>query len=113
MLIVIPDRPTKVNLTFSSRKELRCEWAPPQEPVVGGIKGYNLTANGNCGTCNPIGMVDKTTFVSMCTGWTYTGETCQIEVRTVTVDCGFMSEPTKLAEIDFFQSKFKTLKLSQ
>lgn len=89
---VIPDPPTSVNLTFLSETELRSEWAPPQEPVTGGIKGYNLTANGNCGTCNPIGIVDNTTLLSMCIG---AGKSCQFAVRTVTADCGFISEPAK------------------
>ena len=99
---VIPDPPTRVNLTFPSGIELTCKWAPPQEPVIGDIKGYNVTANGNCGICDPIGMVDNATFEISCTGWTYTGQACQFEVRTVTDDCGFMSEPAKSQEIDFF-----------
>ena len=87
-----PDPPMSVNLRFTSGTEFQCEWAPPQEPVIGGIKGYNLTANGNCGTCDPIGMVDGTTFYSSCTGWTLTSQTCQFEIRTVSAECGFMSE---------------------
>ena len=81
------------NLTFPSGTEFRSEWAPPQEPVIGGIKGYNVTVNGNCGICDPKGMVDNTTFISSCTGWIPTSQSCQFEIRTVTADCGFMSEP--------------------
>ena len=94
---VIPDPPTNVNFTFPSEVEFQCEWAPPQEPVIGGIKGYNLTANGNCGACDPIGMVDNATFYSSCAGVISTAnQSCQFEIKTVTADCGLMSEPAEL-----------------
>lgn len=81
------------NLTFPSGTEFRFEWGPPQDPVADSIKGYNITANGNCGTCDSIGMVDNTTFVSSCTGWIPTSQSCRFEIRTVTAECGFISEP--------------------
>ena len=66
------------------------EWFPPEGDVIGGIKGYNLNSTDSCGNCTR-GLVSNTTYNATCIGWM--GENCTFEVRTVTADCGFMSEP--------------------
>ena len=96
---VMPDPPENLRHIFSSGTDLRYEWKPPMTPVIGGIKGYNITFYGDCGTCAPLGMVDNETFVSTCISWTDVGLSCQFKVRTVTDDCDFESEPATLTTL--------------
>ena len=86
-------------VSFPSGQECRYDWEPPEENITGGIEGYNLTAYGNCGICRPLGMVNKTTLFSLCTEWIAMGQTCHFEIRTVTADCGFLSDPANVTSI--------------
>ena len=44
-----------------------------------------------CG-CVSMNVSDDTTSVT-CSGWTAAGQTCSFEVRTLSQDCGFISDP--------------------
>ena len=97
---VIPDPPANTTLLLSfSGKELIYTWDPPKKLVASGIKGYNLTFYGDCGTCTPMGLVNNTTFASLCAGWKARGQICHFEIRTVTEDCGLESEPANITSI--------------
>ena len=82
--IVEPDPPEHVDFTFPSNTVCQYDWVPPNGNVIGRIKGYNLSYEGDCGICLPIGMVNSSTFTAQCSGWIANGQTCYFEVRTVT-----------------------------
>ncbi len=89
--IVEPDPPEHANLTFPLNTVCRYDWVPPNGNVIGNIGGYNLSYEGDCGICSPIGMVNSSTFTAECRGWIANGQTCYFEVTTFTEDCGFYS----------------------
>ena len=51
---------------------------------------FGVTGDG-CG-CVSMNVSGDTTSVT-CSGWTPAGQTCSFEVRTLSQDCGFTSEP--------------------
>ena len=95
---VIPDPPmfTSLRPTFSlgfdNVRTHQYNWSPPVSPIIGGIRGYNLSSTDSCGNCTR-GLVSNDTFNAICTDWTPVGQICGFEVKTVTMDCGFVSEP--------------------
>ncbi len=53
-----------------------------------------LTVTGeDCG-CVSVNVSSDTTNV-LCSGWMVNNQTCSFEVRTVSQDCGFTSDPVK------------------
>ncbi|XP_064385609.1 uncharacterized protein LOC135334385 isoform X2 [Halichondria panicea] len=88
---VRPYPPAKANLTFPMIRNLRLDWTPPANPVIGGIRGYLLYFSPDCGTCSHSELVSNTTFTALCNEWQANGQTCVFEVRTVTEDCGLES----------------------
>ncbi len=83
-------------LSFPEDRVCRYDWLPPEGFVVGGILGYNISYDGNCGDCKPEGMVSNTTLTAACSNWTASGQNCSAFIRTVTADCKFESEPAIL-----------------
>ena len=54
--------------------------------------GYVFGVTGEeCG-CDSMNVSGDTTSVT-CSGWTAAGQTCSFEVRTLSLDCGFISKP--------------------
>ena len=51
---------------------------------------FGVTGEG-CG-CVSMNVSGDTTSVT-CSGWTATGQTCSFEVRTLSQDCAFTSDP--------------------
>ena len=51
---------------------------------------FGVTGEG-CG-CMNMNVSGDTTSVT-CSGWTAAGQTCSFEVRTLSLDCGFISKP--------------------
>lgn len=102
-MTVIPDPPVLTLAFFSERNVFEYNWIPPKN-VTGDIQGYNLTYSGDCGRCFPLELVSKDTTTATCTEYIALGQTCRFEVRTVTADCGFESEPANV--IFILDSKF-------
>ncbi len=80
-------------------RNIRLDWTPPTNPVIGGIRGYLLYFSPGCGTCPPSELVSNTTFTALCIGCPANGQTCVFEVRTVTEDCGLESTPLRKISI--------------
>ena len=60
--------------------------------MEGGVGGYVFGVTGeDCG-CVSMNVSNDTTSVT-CSGWTAAGQTCFFEVRTLSQDCGFTSDP--------------------
>ncbi len=93
---VVPDSPLNATLSFPEYRVCRYEWLSPEGIVIGGILGYNISHEGNCGVCLPEGMVSNTTFIANCTGWIPNGQNCSTYIQTVTADCQFESSPAVL-----------------
>ena len=55
---------------------------------------FGVTGEG-CGCVNMNLSVDTTSVT--CSGWIATGQTCSFEVRTLSQDCGFRSNPATSA----------------
>ena len=62
---------------------------------------FDVTGEG-CG-CVSMNVSGNTTSVT-CSGWTAAGQTCSFEVRTLSQDCGFASDP--VSESIKFVGKF-------
>ena len=81
-------------ITFSNSgppSSFTVSWSPPSSPVVGGISGYMFGVTGDCGDCMNM-TVSADTLSVTCSGWTANDQTCTFEVRTLTQDCGFISD---------------------
>ena len=92
---VIPSAPGPVVMTFSNSgpSSFTVSWSEPSSPVVGGNGGYMFGVTGDCGDCMNMTVSADTRSVT-CSGWTANDQTCTFEVRTLTQDCGFISDPT-------------------
>ena len=91
---VVPSAPGPVVTTFSNSgppSSFTVSWSPPSSPVVGGISGYMFGVTGDCGDCMNI-TVSADTLSVTCSRWTANDQTCAFEVRTLTQDCGFLSD---------------------
>ena len=89
---VLPPPPGPLMVTLSSESSLNVSWSPLSGPVEGGVGGYVFGVTGEeCG-CVSMNVSGDTTSVT-CSGWTAAGQTCSFEVRTLSQDCGFTSEP--------------------
>ena len=63
--------------------------------MVGGISGYMFGVTGDCGDCMNMTVRANTLSVT-CFGWTANDQTCTFEVRTLTQDCGFISDTSSI-----------------
>ena len=91
---VIPSAPGPVVISFSNSgppSSFTVSWSLPSSPVVGGIIGYMFGVTGDCGDCMNMTVSEDTLSVT-CSGWTANDQTCTFEVRTLTQDCGFISD---------------------
>ena len=102
----LPPPPGPQMVIVSSESSLTVSWSPPSGPVEGGVGGcmFGVTGEG-CG-CVSMNVSGDTTSVT-CSGWTAAGQTCSFEVRTLSQDCGFASEPVNTNVS--LRSKFKGL----
>ncbi len=77
--------------TNNPRNTFKIDWS--MSDTVGGINGYHIEVVGNnCGNCsNFIDSGFKGTKL-LCSDWVPNEQICHIKVRTVTSDCGFVSE---------------------
>ena len=91
---VLPPPPGSLMVAFSSDSFLTVSWSPPSGPVEGGVGGYMFGVTGEGCGCVSMNVGGDTTSVT-CSGWTAAGQTCSFEVRTLSQDCGFCSDPTK------------------
>ena len=95
-------------ITLSSDSSLTVSWSPPSGPVEGGVGVYVFGVTGEgCGCVSMNVSGDSHTTNVTCSGWTASGQTCSFGVRTLSQDCGFISEPVK--ENVSLRSKFKGL----
>ena len=79
-----------LSIKFHPSSTLTVNWNTPSE--TSNLRGYLFLVTGeDCG-CESINVSVSTTSVS-CSGWTARGQTCSFEVRTVSRDCGFISDP--------------------
>ena len=69
---------------------LTISWSPPSD--ASNVGGYVFGVAGDCGDCVSMNVSADTTSVT-CSGWTAAGQTCSFEVRTLSKDCGFTSDP--------------------
>ena len=90
--LVLPPPPVSLTITLTPGLSLNVSWSPPSGPVDGGVGGYvfGVTDEG-CG-CVSMNVSGDTTSVP-CSGWTANDQTCSFEVRTLSQDCGFSSDP--------------------
>ena len=88
----LPPPPGPLMVTLSSDSSLTVSWSPPSDPVEGGVGGYVFGVTGEGCGCMSMNVSGDTTSVT-CSGWTAAGQTCSFGVRTLSRDCGFISEP--------------------
>ena len=95
-LSAIPPSPGLLMVTIFSESSLNVSWRrPPSSPVEGGVGMYEFSVAGeDCG-CVSLNVSGDTTSVS-CSGGTAAGQTCSFEVRTISQDCGFISDPSSI-----------------
>ena len=86
---VIPLSPGSLFLNFTSDTSFDVSWDPPSE---GNFDQYVFGVTGEGCGCVSMNVSGDTTSVN-CSGWTATGQTCSFEVRTLSQDCGFISDP--------------------
>ena len=89
---VLPPPPGPLTVTLSSESTFTVSWSPPSGPVEGGVGGYVFGVTGEGCGCVSTNLRSDTTSVT-CSRWTAAGQTCLFEVRTISQDCGFTSEP--------------------
>ena len=89
---VLPPPPGPLTVTLSSESSLTVSWSPSSGPVEGGVGGYVFGVTGEGCGCVSMNVSGDTTSVT-CSGWTAAGQTCSFEVRTLSQDCGFISDP--------------------
>ena len=85
----LPPPPGPPMVTLSSESSLTVSWSPPSGPVEGGVGGYVFGVTGEGCGCVSMNVSGDVT----CSGWTAAGQTCSFEVRTLSQDCGFTSDP--------------------
>ncbi|XP_064400235.1 uncharacterized protein LOC135346511 isoform X2 [Halichondria panicea] len=84
-----PSPAQSVMVDVTSTSFLTVSWTPPSD--TSNVGRYMFTVTGeDCG-CESMNISPSTTSVS-CSGWTPSGQTCSFEVRTVSQDCGFISD---------------------
>ena len=83
-------------VTLSSESPLTVSWSPPSGPVEGEVGGYVFGVSGEGCGCVSMNVSADTTSVT-CSGWTAAGQTCFFEVRTLSLVCGFTSNPSASA----------------
>ncbi len=85
-----PPPPQSALVEIASTSSLNVSWTTPSS--TSNVGGYQLLVSGeDCG-CESINVSANTTSVP-CSGWTTRGQNCSFEVRTVSQDCGFTSDP--------------------
>ena len=82
-------------VTTLFESSLNVSWSPPAGPVEGGVGGYVLSVTGEGCGCVSMNVSSDTTNVT-CFGWTAASRICSFEVRTLSQDCGFISDPTRI-----------------
>ena len=97
MSTVPPPPPEHLNVT-SAGSLITVSWSPPSDPVEGGVGGYVFGVIGKGCGCVSMNISGATTSVT-CSGWTAAGQTCSFEVRTLSQDCGFSSDPVKGSQL--------------
>ena len=98
--IAVPESQIYLNMSFPEKTTTLYEWTISDDPIVGGLLGFRLNNSGDCGICIPeAGFVRNSTFSATCTGWVANNQICYFEVRAVTADCGFESEPAIITSI--------------
>ena len=91
-----PPPPVGLTVTLLSESSLTVSWSPPSGPVEGGVGGYVFSVTGeDCG-CVSMNVSGETTRAT-CSGWTAAGQTCSFEVKTLSDDCGLLSNPVSSA----------------
>ena len=92
--IVFPPHPGPLMITFSFKSFFDVSWSPPSDPSEGGVVGYMFSVLGEGCGCMNMSVTGDITCVT-CSGWIAAGQTCSFEVRTLSQDCGFISDPIK------------------
>ena len=78
-------------------------WIPPSD--MSNIQGYIFSVTGEGCGCLSMNVSGDTTSVT-CSGWTAAGQICSFEVRTLSQDCGFTSDPvTRIIVLSGIQMK--------
>ena len=83
-------------IILSPETPLTVSWSPSSGPVEGGVGGYMFGVTGEGCGCVSKNVSADTTSVT-CSGWTAAGQTCSFEVRILSQDCGFSSNPVTSA----------------
>ncbi len=86
---VVPAPPAQINVVFNDRaREFTLSWSMPD--ILGGVRNY-LTeiAGSDCGTCNIVSSLKEPEM--LCSDWIPNGQVCNVTVKTVSADCGFVS----------------------
>ena len=96
MYTASPPPPVGLRVTLLSESSLTVSWSPPSGPVEGGVGGYVFGVTGeDCG-CVSMNVSSDTTSVT-CSGWIAADHTCSFEVKTLSDDCGLVSNPVSSA----------------
>ncbi len=92
---VVPAPPTQIDVVFHGpEKEFKISWSMPD--TLGGVRNY-LTeiAGSDCGTCNNSSLQPEV----LCFDWIPNGQMCNVTVKTVSADCGFVSTVSTAKQI--------------
>ena len=81
---VVPASPELINVAFNDPREFKISWSMPD--TLGGVRNYLTEIVGSdCGTCT------KQEDEVLCSDWIVNGQVCNVTVKTVSADCGFVS----------------------
>ncbi len=98
-ITVTPEAPVNTSLSFTIPfKQFTVSWTDAVG-VIGGVGGYHTNVSGGCGQCTNVGIVSANVINMSCSGWDPIGQTCNINVYTVTADCHFRSESPAFAVV--------------
>ena len=97
LITVPPPPPGPLTIPPFSGLSLTVSWSPPSGSVEGEVGGYMFSVTGEGCGCVSMKVSGDTTSVT-CSGWTAAGQTCFFEVRTLSQDCEFISDPVNKTE---------------
>ncbi|XP_064393965.1 uncharacterized protein LOC135341347 isoform X2 [Halichondria panicea] len=84
-------------VAITSTSSLTVSWTSPFD--ASNVGGYMFTVTGeDCGRCESTTVSADTTSV-ICFGWTASSQTCVFDLRTVSQDCGFISDTAAMASV--------------
>ncbi len=89
---VVPAPPAQINVVFHGPgREFKISWSMPD--TLGGVRNYLTEIIGSdCGTCSNASIVSSLQEPEMlCFDWIPNGQMCNVTVKTVSDDCGFVS----------------------